>query len=200
MTVEELFHRVMTRLTGPAQCSVFEALREVQAIVCNRLLLKQAAELKKSEPAEIELAAGEALAYLPSDFYALDGRPYLLGQRQLAPLAGADTAGLQTAGTPRFYEQAGRALRLWPVPAEAAVLQVPYFFRPPILTELTDELPFHGAFDGALVEGCVAVSAAGLAAVADRSLVAVIQSQVDGVLLAQELLSEQLLADALNVR
>lgn len=200
MTVYEVFQRTLLRLQTPATCSIFEALREVQAIITQRLLQRQSALLKKAEAAELEFAAGEGSAPLHRDFLALDGRPFVVGARELKPLAEVPEMRLQQPGTPRCYEVAGRSLRIYPVPDAPVVVQAPYFYRPPVPTALEDELPFYGEFDGVLVEGCVGVMAQGLSVVADRSFVAVIQSQVDAVLLSQDLLAEQLLADAINER
>jgi hypothetical protein len=169
-------------------------------VIVNRLLAQKSALLIKGEDGALEFAANAKSAPLPTDFISLAARPYLAGATPLAPLGGQSGALLNTAGTPLYFDIAGRTLRLYPPAQSAVTVCVPYFFRPQILTEMTDTLPFWGEFDSVFVEGCVGVMAQGLTLVANREFVAVIQSQVDAVLRDKELIDEQILADAINER
>lgn len=198
MIIQDLFDQLLGRLTGPALCSIFEAVREVQGIVANRLLLRRSDLLRKEADAVLVYSIGEQIKALPADFGALVGRPFVVGSAPLSPLSGRNTSDMQTPGPPKFYEMPGRSLRIHPVTDAAVSVQVPYFFKPPILADLADELPFSGEFDSVFVEGCAAVLTKGLSAVADRVFVSVVQSQVDGVLDARALIDEQLEADAIN--
>ena len=200
MKISELFPIVMTRLSGPALCSLFEAVREVQGIIVNRLLAKQSPLLVKGVDYELEFLAGDTGQALPRDFLAFSGRPYVAGETPLAPLGSASSSRMNVAGTPTAYDLAGRTLRVYPPPAATTTVLVPYFYRPPILALMSDELPFWGEFDAVFIEGCAGVLSRGLAVVADRSFVALIQSQIDTVLQDKELTAEQNLADALNER
>lgn len=198
MTIQQLFESLLPRLPGPALCSIFEAVREVQGIIVNRLLLRRSEMLQKDPDAALDYAIDAKSASLPADFYSLMHRPFILGETPLSPLGGGNTASLQTAGTPRFFAVIGRTLKIYPPTAEAVTVQVPYFYKPPILTLLSDELPFWGEFDSVFVEGCAGVLVRGMTVVADRGFVGVIQSQVDAVLEAKDLLAEQQMADAIN--
>jgi hypothetical protein len=198
MTVQELFESLLTRLPGPALCSIFEAVREVQGIIVNRLLLRRSEMLQADPDAALDYAIGISSAPLPADYYALTGRPFVVGQTPLTPLDRGNTANLQVPGTPRFYEVVGRSLKIYPAPDAPLAVQVPYFYRPAILADIAAELPFYGEFDSVFVEGCAGVLSRGLTVVAERGFVGVIQSQVDAVLEAKDLLAEQQMADAIN--
>ena len=200
MKISELFPIVMTRLSGPALCSLFEAVREVQGIIVNRRLAKQSPLLVKGIDAELEYLAGDTGMALPRDFLAFAGRPYVEGETPLAPLGSASASRMTAVGKPTCYDLAGRTLRIHPPPAETTTVLVPYFYRPAILSTMEDELPFWGEFDAVFIEGCAGVLSSGLAVVADRAFVSLIQSQVDTVLADKELTAEQNLADALNER
>lgn len=198
MTVQDLFNQMLPRLAGPAVCSIFDAVRSVQEIVANRLLLRRSELLASDYDAKVTFPQGAGKRPLPEDFREFSGRPYLAGGKPLEPLAGRSTETLQGQGTPKYYAVAGQTLSIWPKPEAATVVWVPYFVRPEAPTALSDEIPFAGAFDGVFAEGCAAVLTQGLSAVANPAFVAVIQSQVDAVLDAKDLVSEQLLADSIN--
>lgn len=193
MTVGDVLHQVLPRLPGPALCTVFEAIREVQSIIAARLVMKRAAQIKKPYPARMEFDAGQEAAALPRDFRALESRPRLEDGTFLSPLA-----GVVTPGPVRFYEVAGRFLRLHPVPQAPVTVLASYFFRPAAPESLEDELPFYGEFDDVFVNGAAGVLSKGLGVVGDRGFVAMIQSQVDAVLHAGEMLHEQQIADSIN--
>lgn len=198
MTVQDLLERTLTRLPGPALCSIFDAVGGVQDIIVNRMLLRRSDMLSKDPPAEITYAVGDDKSVLPADYVLLSGRPYLPGQTPLSPLAGRDTAGLQIAGDPRFFSVTGHNLCIYPPTDKAIVLMVPYFFKPPAPSSLADALPFNGEFDSVIIDGCVAVMSHGMAALSERGFVSIIQAQVDGRLDAREMLAEQLIADSIN--
>jgi hypothetical protein len=200
MLISEIFPIVVARLSGPSLCSLFEAVREVQGIIVNRLLAQQSPLLVKGVDYELEFLAGDTGLGLPSDFLAFAGRPYVAGETPLAPLGSASASKMNVPGKPTCYDLAGRTLRIYPPPNATTTVLVPYFYRPPILSTMEGELPFWGEFDAVFIEGCAGVMVAGLAAVADRAFVAMIQSQVDAVLANKELTAEQNLADALNER
>jgi hypothetical protein len=199
MTVGELFKQVMTRLgPGPALCSIFEAVTVVQGVIANRLLLKRSELLVKEPPETLDFLAGDQRKNLPSDYRELSGRPYVAGSTPLGPLGARDTSMLQEAGVPKFFQVRGRTLVVYPPADGAYTVQIPYFFHPPAVTAMTDELPFYGEFDAVLVEGCAAMLKHGLVVVADPAFAALIQSQVDAVLAAKDWAAEQLLADDIN--
>lgn len=198
MTVQDVLDAALSKLSGPALCSIFDALNDVQTIVANRLFARQSGLLKAYEPYEAEFDAGEAMCVLSTNFKALDGRPYIQGVGHLEPLGQTNKATLPTDGRARYYDTAGRALRLYPTPGEAVVVMVPYFFRHAAFSKLEDELPFYGEFDMVLVDGAVAVMQKGRGVLTDRAFLSEIQSQVDQVLHAKDLLDEQQLADTIN--
>lgn len=198
MTVQEMFDQMLTRLPGPALCSIFEAVREVQGIIVNRLLLKRSELLRKDPDAQLAYAIDAQSAALPADYYALEGRPFIAGTAAMTPLAGRDTVNMQSSGSPKYYEVVGRNLKIHPPTDTAVTVQVPYFYKPATLTSLAEDLPFYGEFDSVFVEGCADVLSRGLSVVADRGFVGVIQSQVDAVLDAKNILTEQHMADAIN--
>jgi hypothetical protein len=199
MTVQEVFNQVLPRLQGPALCTIFEALREVQGIIAGRLLLKRSELLVQDPEAELYFAAGEQRAELPEDFRALFERPYVSAGAALKPLPGPASAQASlAAGPPKYYQVIGRVLRIFPVTDAAYTVLVPYYGTPPIPESLADELPYYGEFDDVLVEGCVAVLTGGLTVVADRAFVGLIQSQVDALLAAKDMVAEQLMADTIN--
>jgi hypothetical protein len=198
VTVQELFDIMLPRLSGPAKCTIFEAVREVQGIIVNRLLLRRPQMLKKTYDFEVSFEPGESETPLPSDFRTMDGRPYVAGDGALEPLGRISPARLSTAGKIQYFEQPGRLLRVYPPPQEATTVRVPYIAAPPVLTKLEDALPFRGEFDSVFVEGAAAMASAGLSAVADRGFVATIQSHVDMAIEARNLHDEQQMADDIN--
>ena len=196
MTVIDLMDIVTPRLTGPTACTLFEALREVQAIIANRLLMQRSDMLR--EELSCSYLAGVSSAALDSDFLATSERPYVVGKTPLNPLNRLDKSGLQTAGEPKYYDIVGKTLWIYPPPDANTTVKVPAFVRPNQLTALTDTLPFFGDLDSVFVEGCVAVLTHGLKVVGDSGFVATIQNLVDQMLLAKNTADEQVMADAIN--
>ena len=199
MTTQELFDQALSRLSGKqVRCTIFDALREVQGIIASQLLMRRSDLLKAPVPAEIMYVKGEQSSRLPSNFKALDGRPYLSDGSILAPLGQISPTALIAPGKPSHYDLANFHLRIYPPPLTTATVRVPYYFKLTTPTSMTDELPFNGEFDGVILEGCVGMMIAGLTIVADRGFVTVVASQVDAVLAARERIAEQALADAIN--
>lgn len=197
MTVQEIFDRVVLSLSEPPRCHLFEALREVQGIVVGRLLARQSSYLRADEPAWLEFGANEKSAPLPDDFKALDGRP-LLNNKPLAPIGNLSPQSLPTSGQPKFFQLSATTLQLIPVPTVTTTIEVPYFFRPPVLKSFSDSLPFNGEFDQVFSSGARELLIKGVSAVADRGFVTIIQAQVDAVLEGQAQLDEQHIADDIN--
>lgn len=195
LTLQELVHQVLPRLSGPAVCSIFEAVREVHAVICARMLSRRADLLKSPDPAVLLLPANLGWADLPEDCLALDGRPYFAG-KALEPII--QKRAIQASGAPRFYSARGKRLFVEPVPSEDVEVVAPYFSRPMVPEQMSDELPFFGDFDEVYVNGCIGILSRGLSAVADRDFVAMIHAQVDVVLDAQDSLAEQAWADSIN--
>jgi hypothetical protein len=198
MLLSELLQQVLPRVQGPVLCDLFAAVREVHAVIANRLLLRASDLLQQATEAELTYAVDAQTASLPDDFRALAERPYIAGEKPLAPLDRRSTENLQDAGTPVYYKVLGRTLWIYPPTAAEVTVQVPYFAQVTAPAALTDELPFLGEFDRVYVEGATIVMRSGLAAVAEKTFVAMIQSQVDAVLDARDRLAEQQLADAIN--
>lgn len=199
MTIQGLFDILLPGMTEPARCGILEAVREVQGIIAGRLLLKRSELLLKDPDGTIDYAVDAQSGSLPADFWGLAQRPYVAGETPLGSLNNQDTAGLQDSATPKYYKLIGKTtLKVYPPTDTEITLQVPYFFKPPVLTDLANDLPFEAEFDSVFIEGCKGVLTRGLAVVADSGFVSVIQSQVDGVLMAKQQVDEQLLADDIN--
>lgn len=198
MTVQELAQLLLPRVRGELRCDIFAAVREVQAVIAHRLLLRDSDLLLSATEAELAYAIDAQTANLPSDYKNLAERPYIADQQPLAPLDRRRKDDLQDSGDPRFYQVIGRTLWIYPPTDEAVTVRVPYYANQTAPTAMGDTLPFIGEFDRVFVEGAEYVLREGLSAVADPGFVALIQSQVDAVLDAKERLDEQLLADAIN--
>jgi hypothetical protein len=198
MTVQQILDLALGRLKGPATCGIFDAVREVQGIIVNRLFLRRSDWLRAEEDVVLTFAAGDNVQRLAFDFIALAGRPYVAGVRALLPLGGMDPSRFTAPGAPLFFEQWGKTLKVYPTPDVTTAVAVPCYYRPPILTDLSDVLPFGGVFDGVFIEGVMGLLAQGLSVVADAAFVAMIQSQVDAVLDAKAISDEQLMADGIN--
>jgi hypothetical protein len=196
MTVLELMEKVVPRLTGPPACDLFEAVREVQAIISGRLLMARSDMLR--EMLTVTFQAGTSSKRLDDDFQAVSERPYPVGLKPLNPLGSMEKSSLQTLGDPRYYEVIGKTFWIYPPSASEITIKIPSFMRPATLTTMTDELPFYGDFDSVFIEGCVAVLSAGLKVVGDAGFAAVIGSQVDQQLAARIRINEQAEADAIN--
>lgn len=198
MTIQELLDVILTRIDGPTSCSIFEAVREVQGIIARRLLDQQSELIKSERPATLIFKTGDGKKPLPGDFWQLEGRPFVDGQKPLAPVNRRDLAAYTQPGEPQIYEVIGKSLFIYPSPTSDTRVTVPYFYKPDLLTQLTDELYWYGEFDSVFIDGCVYVLRMGLSAVSNQSFIAMVQSQVDAQLRSATLLVEQQTADALN--
>ncbi len=198
MTVGELLTIVLSRLPGPATCSIFEAVREIQGIVFNRLMMRQSLIAHTRTVLTYRVGLPPVVT-VPSDFLGLVDLPYVEKGRSLmpAPAAGGGSPAV-TLSTPQHFSLVGRELWISPPPAEEVQLWITYYAKPATPTAVTDTLPWSGVFDSVLIDGSVKILGAGLPVVADRSFAAMIQSQVDAVLEAQDAINEQMVADAIN--
>lgn len=196
MTLIELMDKVVPRLVGSPSCTLFEAVREVQAIISNRLLMARSEMLR--EELTIDFMLGDSSVELDQEFQSVSERPYVDGKSPLSPLNRVEKHTLQTPGSPRYYDIVGKTLWLYPPPDENMTVRIPAFIRPMTPTDLADTLPFFGDLDSVFVEGCVGLLSLGLGAVADPNFVALIQNQVDQLLMSRNMANEQALADSIN--
>lgn len=197
MTVFEVFSRAVPKVSGPALCTIFEAIGAVQDVIVSRLLSQRSDLLVSDFVDSLTFAAGKKNKQLADDFLGLTDRPYLESGLRLNPLKGQGDAGTAT-GPPRYYKVKGQMLSVYPVPTETTVVYVPFFARPEKPTEMDDELPFWGMFDSAFVDAVVPVLSLGVSAAGEAGFRAAIESQVDLVLQAKAAADEQLLADSIN--
>lgn len=197
MTVFEVLSRVMPKGSGPASCTIFEAVATVQDIIVTHLFLRRSDLLLSERDAMLTFKPGAGRKPLPEEFLGLADRPYLASGKKLAPLDGTGLPGVDT-GPPRRYRLMGTVLLVYPAPVDETVVGVPYYARPESPESLDDELPFWGMFDSVFVDSCVSVLKSGVMAAGERSFVAAIQSQVDMLISAQELNNEQLMANSIN--
>lgn len=197
LTVADVFHRTVSRLQGPALCTIIEAVQAVQEMIVGRLLLRRSEILIAERDVKISMEAGLPRRVLPAGFLALSARPYLADGYRLAPLAGREQVR-QAEGHPRCYRVVGRQLEVWPIPVEAIDIYVPHYARPQTIESMDDELPFHGLFDSVFIDGCVAVMSMGLVPQGNNQVAAMVQQGVDALLVSKELSAEQLLADSIN--
>lgn len=197
MTVFEVFSRAVPKVSGPALCTIFEAIGAVQDVIVSRLLVKRSELLVSDYDATLTYAAGKKEKMLPEEFLGFVDRPYLADATRLNPLRGQGLAGTET-GEPQFYKTKGHLLTIYPTPTEETVVYAPFYARPETPTEMDDELPFWGMFDSAFVDAVVPVLSLGVTAAGEAGFRATIESQVDLVLQAKDMSDEQLLADSIN--
>lgn len=200
MTVSELMQQASGRVQGAPACSIFEALRGVLRIIENRMLFKRSELIQENLAVTYE--AGST-APLPTEFLATSELPRLSGSLtgNLFPLptaANKTTTSMTTAGTPMYYEIKGHTLHMYPPAVANGSLVVPAYTRLDVPTALTDTVPLWGMMDDVVLEGCVALMTGGLAMVRDAAFAAVIESQVDHLLLAKTAADEQVMADCIN--
>ena len=103
----------------------------------------------------VTISSDAAHGVLPSDFWGLLSKPWVVGYRwPLLSLPNIETRLVYPgAGVPRYYEIAGSSLMLL-VPRVATNLTVSglYFQKPVSIEDMYDELPWNGLFDDALQE------------------------------------------------
>jgi hypothetical protein len=196
MTVIELMGIVLPRVTGTPTCTLFEALRELLAIISNRLLLARSDLLR--EELSVNFSSTRANVTLYPEFQSMSERPYVVGKRPLNPLGRMDKSSLQTPGEPKYYDMVGKTLWLYPPPDANVTVKIPAFVRPVTLTEMDEDLPFFGDLDTVFVEGCVGLLSLGLGAVADPNFIGLLQNKIDQLLAARNIADEQTQADAIN--
>lgn len=199
MTVEDIFQSVLVRMAGKTAapgCTIFDAVRGVQSIIVNLLLLKRSDLMVQM--LEVTFMSGETYVSLPAGYASMAQRPYLVGKGVLSPLNGPATSELTVPGDPRYYDVIGRNLALFPPPADEAVVNLQAFVRPLAPEAMDDDIPFQGAFDEAYAYGALQIMLEGPGVLSDRGFVAMIETQVNGVLQAKAMADEQLMADAIN--
>ena len=199
MTVDDVLQSVLQRMAGTKAapgCTIIDAIRGVQAIIVNLLLLKRSDLIE--QPLEIPFEATDSAVTLPGGYASMSQRPAVVGGNLLSPLNGPAYGDLLIAGEPRFYDVIGSSLSLFPPPAAELVVSMRAFVRPAVPALMGDDLPFQGAFDEVYAYGAHAVLLEGPAVLSDRAFAMLIESQVNGVLQAKSLSDEQMMADAIN--
>lgn len=204
MTVDELFGQVLPRLNDKPQCSIIDAVRRANTIICNRLAVKRSTLLRENATATI--AAGDESFPIRAAggrvFLSVAGEPYYTdaGKRKYIKPFDAALAIPDTAAAPRYYERVGRRINVYPTADAEYTITIPVNAVPVAPAEMTEDIPFDGLFDDAYLEAVYGVMLNGTSAVADRAFVAGIETQVDMVMAAQEMADEQALVDSLNYR
>lgn len=199
MTVFEVFNQVVPKVKGAPLCTIFEAIHAVQNVIVSHLHIKRSTLLASDYDDKRVFSTGKKLSYLPDEFLGLSDRPYLDddNKTRLIPLKGTANPGTET-GAPRNFRIRGKLLEIYPVPTETTAVFVPFYARPPVPEEMDDVLPFWSMFDAVFVDSVVPVLSLGIAASGEMTFRTAIETQVDALLLAQELSDEQQLADSIN--
>ena len=91
---------------------------------------------------------------LPSDFWGLNGYPYINGKTwRLKPLPDLDTKlTYSDSGISKYYQIFGQTLRLVPTTSSDLTINGDYWQRPTKITAPSDTMPYFEMFDDAIAE------------------------------------------------
>lgn len=196
MTVQELAELVMQRVDGVPQCSILDAVREVQSIITRRLFFWRDKSLKST--ATLTFGAGIGAVTLPSGYLGQNGVPYLLVEDAVSRLSPVLSQQPTAAATPLYYETTGTQLVVYPPTLAELIVHLPSFIAPAVPTTLAAELPFLGAHDGIFIDGCTRMASAGRLLASDQAFRASLQDQIDVFVQGNQLAAEQVTADEIN--
>jgi len=152
MTVQDLLHKTLPRLKGPAVdgMDIFQAVNSLSDLLFMALIDRQS-DLAKAT-GEVVVVAGSPEGELPEGFLGATEHPWVEDQGQLRPMTEtyrSEYTG-QTGQVPEFYDLRGTVLTIYPYPAATdsdVTVHVPYWQYPAAVEAMDDDLPYCGYLD-----------------------------------------------------